>query len=545
MKKNSALRKSYIVVITIVILIGLLALIFRTAVGVKLDVPAPVLSEGWFYEGVELIEYPAKVSIDTDDSFTIYKTIEATDKRFDLLLYTDHQDVIVRLDDTVVYMSTQAASSASFYANLHHMVTIENNTNLSRVLSITYHSPYQRTSGLIAPIYETDESTGVLYTYIISQHIWYVVFGMLFILIGIVTLAISHVVDQATSRGRFYLGLFAITFGLWVIARSTLLQFVTNNVYILGGLSLTLFMILPIPILMYYKSHITKRFEQETLGLIAYFGLQAIVITMLQIAGVLDFVKPVLFVSIMTLIIMSFLLAFIVQDVLNHNEIAKKFSRYYGILFLYAFITFIDDQTFNHDNLSIYSLAVLVLLSLVVLLDYIFFIEKRLKLSYLSEDYARLAYMDRLTGSKNRHAYEEDFERYFSDNRLKNNMRLVFFDFDGLKQINDQYGHVEGDFVLKEGFTSILNAFGRYGECYRIGGDEFSCIIQSLDDDLYQNCKKQLINDIKTFSTYHKFDLHISVGTATYQEGIDEKPNDMIIRADKNMYENKNGHKNV
>ena len=61
---------------------------------------------------------------------------------------------------------------------------------------------------------------------------------------------------------------------------------------------------------------------------------------------------------------MILLLAFIVGDVLNHNEMAKKFSRYYGILFLYAFITFVNDQTFNHNDLTVYSLAVLALLAI-------------------------------------------------------------------------------------------------------------------------------------------------------------------------------------
>ena len=544
MKKNSALQKSYIIVIAVILLISLLTLIFQTGTNNKLNISTPTQSEGWFYNGVELYSYPTRVSADPFESFTISKTIEASEDNLYLLLYTDHQDVIVRLDGVTIYTHSQETSSVSFYANLHHIITVEHDDSVNQALTITYHSIYQRSAGLIAPIYETNESAAVLYTHIIFSHIWTVGFGLLFIAIGFVTLGINQVVDQARARNRFYLALFAITFGLWVISRSTLLQFVTNNAYILGGLSLTLFMLLPIPILMYYKTHITKRFERETLGLVAYFSLQAIVITILQIFGVLDFVKPVLFISIMTLIIMIILLVFIVFDVLNHNELAKKFSRYYGILFLYAFITFVNDQTFNHDNLSIYSLAILALLSIIVFMDYIFFIEKRLKLSYLSEDYAKLAYMDRLTGSKNRHAYEEDFERYFSDDRTKQNLRLVFFDFDGLKKVNDQYGHVEGDFVLKEGFTSILNAFGRYGECYRIGGDEFSCIIQSLDDDLYQSCKKQLINDIKTFSTYHKFDLHISIGTSIYKEGTDSEPNDMIMRADKDMYENKKGNKN-
>ncbi len=544
-----ALRKAYIIAFAFVVLIALMTIIFRSANDVALIIPKAPLSEGWFIEHqgeeVVLYEYPTRVAADPGEHYTIYKTIHASDQPLYLLLYTDHQDVIIRLNDDIVYMSSQEMNSYRFYINMHHIITIEHDSDVDQLLSITYHSPYARTAGLIYPIYESTESTSPLYQQIVLQHVWIVGFGVLFIVMGIVVISISHVIDQARARGSYYLAFFAIIFGFWVIVKSTALQFITSNLYLLGGLQFTLFMILPIPLLLYYKNSVTKKFERETLAIIGYFGAQAIVITFLQIIGVLDFVRPLLFVSIMLLMTMITLPGFIVVDVLNHNELAKKFSRYYGILFLYGFITFINDQTFNHDDLAIYSLAVLALLTIIIFIDYIVYIETRLKLSYLSESYEKLAYMDRLTGSKNRHAYEEDFERLFSDSDMKKNLRLVFFDFDGLKLINDQYGHIEGDFALKEGFRIILDAFGRYGDCYRIGGDEFSCIIQSLDDDLYHSCEKKLVRDIKAFSSYHKFSLKISMGTAIYNEAEDNNPNDMIMRADKNMYEHKKRRKNA
>lgn len=546
MTKFPSLKKSYIITITLTLLIVLLAIIFRSTQNVRLMMPKADLSEGWMIDlnGNEtlLTDYPTRVNVEPWESYTIYKTLPASEEALNLLISTDHQDVTVKLDDTMIYISTQQTSSVSFYANLHHVVTVGHDTGNDHVLSITFHSPYAKTAGLIYPIYESLGSTGTLYATVFFQHIWAVGFGLLFMIMGIIVLSISHIVDKSRAQGRLYLALFAIVFGAWVIAKSTLLQFITNNAYLLGGLQKTLFMIIPIPLLMYYKGYITKKFEKETLGLIGYFGLQSIVVTTLQLFGILDFVQPAFFVSIMTLICMVILLVFIVIDVLNSNERAKKFSRYYGILFLYGFVTFINGQLFNYQDLSIYSLAVLGLFSIIIFIDYIFFIEKRLKLSYLSEDYAKLAYLDRLTGSKNRHAYEEDFERFFHNGRIRQNLRLVFFDLDGLKQINDKYGHVEGDFALKEGFSMILNAFGRFGDCYRIGGDEFACIIQSLDDDLYDSCRKQLIHDVKSLSAYHKFDLRISVGTSIFDDK-DANMNDMIVRADRDMYENKNNHR--
>ncbi len=542
MVRHPALKKAYMIALAVIALLILLAVIFRDVTYVELDVPKPDVSEQWTTadSSNQTIEsYPTHLNVDAGNAYVIHKTIPASQSSYHFLVATDHQDIVVKFNDVIVYSSP--FSSYSIYASLHHVFSVTNDSGEDGTLSITYQSPYQRTSGLVMPIYEVQGSASMLYGFIVFEHMWQLGFGILFVLIGLIALAISHVVDQSRSRGRFYLAMFAVVFGLYIISRSTLLQFVTNNAYILGGVSLTLFMILPIPILLYYKGYITTKYENVLLMMIGYYGLQAFIVTAMQFIGILDFYQPSLFVQVMMLLGMSAVIIIILLEVLNGNNMAKKFSRYYGILYLYGFISFVNEQTFNQIDLTIYSLAVLALLAIIILIDYIFFIEKRLKLSYRSEDYARLAYMDRLTGSKNRHAYEEDFERFFSDERLKKNLRLVFFDFDGLKIINDQYGHVEGDFVLKEGFTMILNAFGRYGECYRIGGDEFACIIQSLDDDLYVSCKKRLVNEVKVFSSYHKYDLHISVGTSIYKEDLDNEPNQMIIRADQSMYKNKKG----
>lgn len=52
-------------------------------------------------------------------------------------------------------------------------------------------------------------------------------------------------------------------------------------------------------------------------------------------------------------------------------------------------------------------------------------------------------------------------------------MHVFFINFD--RRI--KYGHSEGDNVLKAVFNAIINVYSKYGNCYRIGGDEFAVII--------------------------------------------------------------------
>lgn len=55
---------------------------------------------------------------------------------------------------------------------------------------------------------------------------------------------------------------------------------------------------------------------------------------------------------------------------------------------------------------------------------------------------------------------------------------LVVFDVDDFKQINDRYGHLQGDVCLAEIADCIKKAYARCGYCYRIGGDEFCVLLK-------------------------------------------------------------------
>ena len=60
---------------------------------------------------------------------------------------------------------------------------------------------------------------------------------------------------------------------------------------------------------------------------------------------------------------------------------------------------------------------------------------------------------------------------------------LVVFDVDSFKQINDRYGHLQGDVCLAEIADCIKKAYARCGYCYRIGGDEFCVLLRDAADE--------------------------------------------------------------
>lgn len=99
-----------------------------------------------------------------------------------------------------------------------------------------------------------------------------------------------------------------------------------------------------------------------------------------------------------------------------------------------------------------------------------FFLGISLERMKLNESLIRTSYHDALTSLYNRNKFSEDIEAF---SKLKNtSMGIIYMDINGLKDINDNYGHLYGDHVLLEG-AGILKEVFPEGLIYRVGGDEF------------------------------------------------------------------------
>ncbi len=103
------------------------------------------------------------------------------------------------------------------------------------------------------------------------------------------------------------------------------------------------------------------------------------------------------------------------------------------------------------------------------------------QLTDANESLHKLYRQDQLTGCRNRAALAEDFPSYYSVP-----IALIMTDIDYFKQINDEYGHVEGDIALKEAGAFISGLFPD-GVAYRYGGDEFLVIIPNADAQMLED----------------------------------------------------------
>lgn len=143
------------------------------------------------------------------------------------------------------------------------------------------------------------------------------------------------------------------------------------------------------------------------------------------------------------------------------------------------------------------------------------------KLSYLS-------YHDNSTTFYNRNRYIKDTQKLFN---IDTSLGIIYLDVNGLKDVNAQFGHEVGDALLVECARRMKMVFKK-ADFYRIGGDEFIIICQSIKKESFEKRVKELS---ESFSK--KPVCQVAIGTQwTNAVG---NINEMIAEADARMYENK------
>jgi len=154
-----------------------------------------------------------------------------------------------------------------------------------------------------------------------------------------------------------------------------------------------------------------------------------------------------------------------------------------------------------------------------------------------------IAETDPLTSLYNRRYFVDSLEAQIERARLtKKALTLVLLDIDGLKSINDNYGHPVGDGVIV-GFADLLSAVSRGGDVVgRLGGDEFGVILVGSDLRGATVFARRLWDRLEQEPLYRAGDVSIradvSIGVAGYPQG-GVTPQDLIQTADEDMYANK------
>lgn len=165
-----------------------------------------------------------------------------------------------------------------------------------------------------------------------------------------------------------------------------------------------------------------------------------------------------------------------------------------------------------------------------------------------AETLKKQACIDFLTGIYNSRKFNSLYNGRL--NRLEKENQtfsVLMIDIDFFKKINDTYGHLAGDKVLKN-LGCILNMFSRKsGIIGRVGGEEFCILLEGYNKDKVfeygENLRRYIENSIFFISSTQQIHITVSIGISTYKE-TDSDIDNMREFADQKLYQAKESGRN-
>lgn len=152
-----------------------------------------------------------------------------------------------------------------------------------------------------------------------------------------------------------------------------------------------------------------------------------------------------------------------------------------------------------------------------------------------------MAQTDGLTKVYNRQYFEQLGNSEFARaKRFNSDLTLVMVDIDAFKSINDNYGHIVGDYVLKEAASILMKNIREFDILARFGGDEFVILMPNTDyrsaNILIERLKDTLSSSI---ILYEKQRIKVSASFGVSQLLQEDKFELVLKAADKHLYEKK------
>jgi diguanylate cyclase (GGDEF)-like protein/PAS domain S-box-containing protein len=167
----------------------------------------------------------------------------------------------------------------------------------------------------------------------------------------------------------------------------------------------------------------------------------------------------------------------------------------------------------------------------------------------LQRQLAFLALHDQLTGVANRQLLEQSLAEALEAASARDEpLAVLFLDVDDFKSINDGFGHAVGDMVLVELALRLSAGVRSEDVVGRIGGDEFVAICANADEAAATAIAERILrltNEPITIAA-GQISASVSVGVSMFQPGVHPRPapEQLLVRADRAMYESKGAGKN-
>ena len=534
----------------IFLLLLLFSVGFLLFISVKTDVPnmafdnedVALIEGDWTVKSETMeqtLSFPIKVDAQKGETVSYSKVLEETALLTNSIMFrSSHQFARVYLDGELLldYGRNQITPIKMTPCSAWQLVRLPNDW-VGKTLTIELSSTYQPYSGMLNAVFIGTKS-GLIYM-IIHRVLGTIAVIVSLLLLGIVLLLSSLMFQEKRARKKLaYLGIISLFMGVWILLESQMSQLIFSKIPTALSMDFIVFSILPIVFISFALSY--ESFENSTYMKNGYWLslFDFLLIQLLQITGIATYMESFYLAHLAFIYILAGVLIVLPLEKIVKKERVKDKDVYLAsfVFGIFGLGDMLRMYIWGAGEKDVY-LTKIGIICFVAILGY-FGIKKAASdqaSNIEKETLKKLAYTDILTGLSNRTVFEDELERN-RRNRSKSDIIIMIADLNDLKTINDQFGHAAGDEAIRRTANTLQTIFGDYGNCFRIGGDEFCAILEGLSTDLMQQLSEKFMKEVTLTLPGMNYNVSVACGYAKATDaGIDEA----FKKADNSMYDKK------
>lgn len=404
-----------------------------------------------------------------------------------------------------------------------------------KTLSIEIENYYSGLSGQLNQVYIGTKNALVFQ--IIHECMPTMIFNFAIILAALLLLAYSFSFKkQYVTYQLRCLCLFSLVTCMWLVLESGGYQILWGRAPLVSNMLFLLFYLIPPTCIRFILTYDSFS-KDKWLNLLYWLScINVVVVSVLQIAGIRDFIESLMGAHVLLILIMAELLFQFIWRILHGDKVRDIQLMAACLSFaVFACLDIVRFYVCSSEISSAYFSQIGVVIFFCILVYYAVrqIVEEREE-GVKRELLERMAYTDLLTGLPNRNAFEKRMEA-LRGSGISGTM-VVVADLNDLKRINDQRGHQKGDAALIFVADALKASFQDKEELYRIGGDEFCALSGRITGEELEDFAASLQKKLEEGETKLGFPVSVAVGWSWEDEcGIDLA----FRRADFTMYEKK------
>lgn len=371
--------------------------------------------------------------------------------------------------------------------------------------------------------------------------------SIILLVIGIIMIAVWSIQGKRIylHRGILWLGFFTVQLAVWSGIETHILQLMFAKELLIGEISYMSTKLMICPAVRFIQ--ITFKAEENKFmnGICMAGSLDFMISFLLQVSGMVDYEQTMWITYVLGIVAAGSSIALIIHYLIRDRKklFRKKSIIWCNIIGLGILGVCIVADGLNYsyqwrDDRAVFTRIGLLIYIVILILQLLSESAQLIKTGRKAQAIKEEAEQDGLTKLKNRKSFEEEMVRIPVSEYSQ--YSIVMFDLNDMKQMNDLYGHSMGDCYIITGSEIIKDVFGEFGEIYRIGGDEFCLISDSLSGDEYARREKWMCDWMASLRGAQIKDfMKIASGYAKYEPNRDVRLWDVQERADKHMYQRK------